>query len=216
VYESAENLRRDGFFLGTGQKPFGYIAITFAAAAGAIAGCVTTELRNARVTAGLHQWGDIWLANHSGQQLVLATLSSVMLMGAFAALMAGSFVWFFLLLFKPDQTFRQRFNFFAGALLTALILVAIIHMPGTDSPVTIDRTHGWITGGTIPKGEALSFSEISSIGTYASRRHYSTIIGALTVNGRVDLLSVSSAAQAKKDALLMQAFINGQNDGVGL
>jgi hypothetical protein len=217
MYESAQKLRREGFFLADSQKPAGYIAIIFAAAAGAIAGCVTAARSNTRVTAGLHQWGDIWLAYQPGPQLTLTTTSNALFTGLLAGWMACSFVWFVFLLFKPDQSVRQIFNFFAGALLTGLIFVLIIFIPGRNTLVIMDRTHGWITGGSIPAGDALNFSRIRNIGTYnspSSRGLPKTTIGALTANGPVDLLTISSNAQAQNIASRMQAFMGGQNDGV--
>jgi hypothetical protein len=199
-FENSQRLRREGFFLGEDQKPAGYIAIMLTGALGAIAGYIATMRHNSRVTAGLHQWqgGDIWLAYQPGQKLLLATTFQAWWMIMFAALLAGSFVWFVFLLCKPDQNFRQRFNFCAGALLSAAFFTGILYLPGIDTRITIDRTNGWVTGGSIPEGETMSFSQIESITTYPSPHGNSTVIGALTANGRIDLLTESSAEQAQK------------------
>jgi len=213
MYEDSRSLSRQGLFLAEGQKPAAYIAIIAAIAAGALAECVIATRHNALVTAGLHQWGDIWLAYKPGPRLTLATTSSALGMGLFAGWTAGGFVWFVFLLFKPDQNFRRLFNFFAGALLTGFIFIVIVLAPGSESPVIMDRPHGWITGGSTPAGDALSFSQIRNIGTYKapSRGWPHTTIGALTANGRVDFITISNATQAQNIASMMQAFMNGQS-----
>ena len=213
-FESPERLRREGFFLADSQNPIGNIAIILAAASGALAGYVAAIRHNSRITAGLHRWegGDVWLAYLPGQKLSLANTFSAWWMLLFAALLAGMFVWFIFLLFKSEQNFRQRFNFFAGALLSAIIFMGLLYLPGIDTRVTIDRTHGWVSGGSIPEGELMSFSQVQSIGTYPSPHGYSTTIGALTAHGRIDLLTESSAARAQNVASLLQAFINGRSD----
>jgi len=213
MYEDSRSLRRQGFYLAESQKPAAYIAIICAIAAGALAECVIATRHNGLVTAGLQQWGDVWVAYQPGPRLTLATTSNVLGRGLFAGWTAGGFVWFVFLLFKPDQNLRRLFNFFAGALLTGFIFIVIVLAPGGDSPVIMDRPHGWITGGSIPAGDALSFSQIRNIGTYnaPSRGWPHTTIGALTANGPVDFLTISDATQAQNIASMMQAFLAGQS-----
>lgn len=211
MYKSTERLDRHSFFPADGETPKGQIALTFAATACGIAGCLRTELHNAEVTAGLHQSGDIWLAYQSGQRLILATTSSVWGIGIIDEICAGFFLWCVFRRCRPERRFRRWFNFCALGLLSALVCAAIIYMPGADTPTTIDRTHGWITGGSIPDGYSLSFSQIQRVYTYPALRSSQTIIGALTVNGRVDFLTISNATQAQNIASMMQAFIHGQS-----